>query len=180
MRRGKAAVQVRAAVPADVPDLARVQLSAALTGFAHIFPESVPKPTQPELEDEWGPLVTDANRTVLAVVVDAELIACVVFGEYPTLAPPGWGHLAKLYVAPEAWGQGIGSRLHDLAVEQLSAAGYQNLWLWVLEGNDRARAMYERRGWTARSERRTDWPGSDVYEMGYELRLAERAEPIRP
>ena len=180
MSRGEAAVRVRTAVPADVPALAGVQLSAALTGFAHIFPESVPKPTQHELEEEWAPLVADPNPTVLAVVTDAALVACVVFGEYPALAPPGWGHLAKLYVAPKAWGRGIGSMLHDVAVDQLGTAGYQNLWLWVLEGNHRARAMYERRGWTARPERRTDWPGSDVYEMGYELRLLQRADPTRP
>jgi ribosomal protein S18 acetylase RimI-like enzyme len=150
-----------------------VQLRAALTGFAHIFPESVPKPTQVELEVGWGPLVADADKTVLAAVTEGAIVAGVVFGEYPALAPPGWGHLAKLYVLPEASGRGIGSHLYDIAVDQLLAAGYQDLWLWVLEGNERARGMYERRGWKAQPERRTDWPGSGVFEMGYALRSGE-------
>lgn len=170
---GSAAVRVRAAAPTDVPALARVQLRAALTGFAHIFPESVPKPTQSGLEPEWARLVADSSRTVLAAVDNGFVVAGVVFGEYPALAPAGWGHLAKLYVLPEASGHGIGSMLHDVAVERLRAAGHQDLWLWVLEGNDRARGIYERRGWEAQPERRTDWPGSGVFEMGYALRSKE-------
>ena len=169
----ESAVRVRAAVVADVPELARVQLEAALTGFAHIFPESVPKPTQAELEREWAPLVVDGIKTVLAAISKEAIVAGVAFGEYPALAPAGWGHLAKLYVLPEASGRGIGANLHDVAVEQMRVAGYRDVWLWVLEGNERARGMYERRGWRAQSERRTDWPGSGVNEMGYALRLAE-------
>ena len=117
--------------------------------------------------------MVDSTKTVLAALSDDEIVAGVAFGDYPALAPAGWGHLAKLYVLPEASGRGIGATLHDLAVEQLRAAGYQDLWLWVLEGNERARGMYERRGWMAQSERRTDWPGSGVNEMGYALRVPE-------
>jgi ribosomal protein S18 acetylase RimI-like enzyme len=167
------AVRVRAAVSADVPALAHVQLRAALIGFAHIFPELVPKPTQGELEDEWAPLMSDPSKTVLAAISEDVVVAGVAFGDYPGLAPAGWGHLAKLYVMPEASGNGIGATLHDIAVGRLRAAGYRDLWLWVLEANARARGMYERRGWMAQSERRTDWPDSGVFEMGYALQLPQ-------
>ncbi len=175
MRDGKeAAVQIGAAASAHVADLAHVQLEAALTGFAHIFPASVPKPRLSDLEVEWARLVADPAKTVLAATVDGEVIAGVVFGDFPDLAPPGWGHLAKLYVLPSHAGRGIGSTLHDAAVTQLAARGYDMLWLWVLEGNLAARRMYERRGWIAREERRTDWPGSGVSEMGYALEVVTR------
>lgn len=170
-------IRIRTAGSSDIGLLARVQLQAALTGFAHIFPDSVAKPTEAALHLEWAPLVGDPTKTVLTAVKAERIIAGVAFGDFPELAPAGCGHVAKLYVLPEAWGSGVGTLLYDMAVNQLQEAGYRELWLWVLEGNARARGMYERRGWVPQTERRTDWPGSGVYEMGYALSL-ERA--IRP
>jgi GNAT superfamily N-acetyltransferase len=170
-------VRVRAAGSTDVRPLARVQLQAALTGFAHIFPDSVAKPTEAALDQEWAPLLADPAKTVLAAIESERIIAGVAFGDFPELAPAGCGHLAKLYVLPEAWGAGVGALLYNMAVDQLRADGYQRLWLWVLEGNARARGMYERRGWVAQDERRTDWPGSGVYEMGYALSLETSTRP---
>jgi ribosomal protein S18 acetylase RimI-like enzyme len=160
---------IRQATAVDIPDLAGVQLAAALAGFAHIFPDSLPKPTQASLEAEWTASVDAPGRNVLAAVRDGRIVAGVVFGDFPELAPAGWGHLAKLYVLPDCAGQGIGGELHDIAVARLCAAGYTKLWMWVLEANTRARGMYERRGWLARETRRTDFPGSGIYEIGYAL-----------
>jgi ribosomal protein S18 acetylase RimI-like enzyme len=50
--------------------------------------------------------------------------------------------LDSLYVAPDAQGQGIGTRLLELA-EQRRPAG---LRLWVFASNAPARAFYERHG----------------------------------
>lgn len=168
---GQADVRTRVATVADVGDLASVQLASALAGFAHIFPDSVAKPTQPALEKEWMALLDAPATTVLAAVRNESIVAGVVFGYFPALAPEGWGHLAKLYVMPEQSGLGIGGQLHDIAVDRLRTDGYESLWLWVLEGNTRARGMYERRGWVAQEARRTDFPGSGIFEMGYALEV---------
>ena len=88
------------------------------------------------------------------------------------LAPPGHGLLARLYVRPDLLGNGIGSALLEAAVDVMRRDGWNKLWLWVLEENHPARGMYERRGWVVQRERRTDWPGSGVYEIGYSLDLA--------
>lgn len=167
--RKEAAVQVRTAGPPDAAELAQVQLEAALTGFAHIFPDAVPKPKLAAIEVDWAQLIADAGKTVLAATRNGRVVAGVAFGDFAALAPAGWGHLAKLYVHPAQARRGIGSKLHDIAVAQLTTAGYDKLWLWVLEGNVVARRIYERRGWVAQEERRTDWPGSGVFEMGYAL-----------
>ena len=175
------AVTTRTAVTADVAELAAVQLTAALAGFAHIFPDSIPKPTQESLELEWAGSVGREERKVVAAVGDDKIVGGVVFGRFPALAPAGWGHLAKLYVLPEFAGRGIGGHLHDIAVSELLASGYLDIWLWVLEGNTRARHMYERRGWKPRRARRTDFPGSGIYEMGYALEpRTYEAAVIRP
>ena len=167
-------VQLRAAEPADCRQLATVQLASALAAFAHIFPKSVDEPRLEELEAEWEALVGTPGVSVLAGERKAAggIVAGVAFGDVPTLAPPGYGLLARLYVLPEYSGEGIGTLLYDAAIEQITRAGWERLWLWVLEGNTTARNMYERRGWTAQPVRRTDWPGSEVYEMGYAIELA--------
>jgi ribosomal protein S18 acetylase RimI-like enzyme len=171
MTGSQGAAPVRIAGTTDVPDLAAVQLASALDGFAHIFPEWIPKPTQPELEMQWAALVADPEMTALVALHDNTIVASVAFGESSTIVAQGYGHLAKLYVLPDHAGEGLGRQLHDIAVEEMRSAGYRHLWLWVLEGNTRARGMYERRGWVAQAARRTDYPGSGVVEMGYLLEL---------
>lgn len=167
-------IQIRSAEPADCRRLAAVQLASAIAAFSHIFPDSVDKPRLEELEAEWEALVNAPGVSVLVADVRAAggIVAGVGFGDIPTLAPPGYGSLARLYVLPEYSGKGIGTRLYDAAIEQIDSAVWERLWLWVLEGNTRARNMYERRGWMAQPVRRTDWPGSGVFEMGYALELA--------
>lgn len=58
----------------------------------------------------------------------------------------GWGEIVSIYLLPEYWGKGCGKLLFSAAVEHLKSMGYQDLFLWVLDGNRRARAFYERMG----------------------------------
>src|SRR6266516_5945760 len=47
-----------------------------------------------------------------------------------------------LYVAPEAHGRGVGSRLF----EQVQRERPDGFWFWAFQKNDRARSFYEHRG----------------------------------
>lgn len=164
----EAEVRLRTGEFTDAQVAAEVQLESALAGFAHIFPESVAKPTQRDLELEWTQLLRDPSKSVVVAEAGGQVVGVVSFGTDSELAPAGYGHLGKLYVRPTHAGHGIGGNLHDLAIAELRVAGHSAAWLWVLEGNLRARTMYERRGWVGHVDtRRTDWPGSGVFEVGY-------------
>lgn len=175
MTTGDATVQIRAATIADVPDLAGVQLRSALAGFAHIFPASIPEPTQVDLEAEWSLLAAHRERTILLGVIDGDPVGAVVFGADLVDGTGTDSVLLKLYIVPDHAGRGIGSMLHDRAMAALAAAGYRRARLWVLERNLVARRMYERRGWILQRWSRSDFPGSGILEVGYSLEL-----PIRP
>ncbi len=164
---GPNVVAFRLATTDDTADLASVQLSSALAGFSHIFPSSMPKPTQGQLEEEWAALLTRPDRTILAALHDDEVCGTAVYGSDDGRPRDADCILAKLYVHPDFLGMGIGGGLHDRAVAGLAAAGHATARLWVLERNLPARRMYEHRGWRLRPWFHTNWPGSGILELGY-------------
>lgn len=78
-----------------------------------------------------------------------------------------------LYVAPDAWRRGVGSRLLRAAQQEAGAGG---LALFCLRRNHQARAFYERHGFRPVAER--DDPGANE-EGEPDLRYAWRPLPDR-
>ncbi len=56
------------------------------------------------------------------------------------------GEIMAIYLAPYAWGKGVGRELMASAAGALAAMGYGQTTLWVLDGNERARRFYEAAG----------------------------------
>ncbi|MFR1051068.1 MAG: N-acetyltransferase family protein [Lachnospirales bacterium] len=95
---------------------------------------------------KWVPYLEQAGRESL-LLLDGEKIvgtANCCASRFPKLSD--WGEIVSLYLLPEYWGKGYGKLLFSAVVEQLEAIGYRDLFLWVLEGNQRARTFYERMG----------------------------------
>ena len=68
--------------------------------------------------------------------------------EEPRPDIPGLAHLWMLFVRPPWWGSGLAARLNALAVAHAAERGYAAIRLHTPGGNERARAFYEREGWT--------------------------------
>jgi GNAT superfamily N-acetyltransferase len=126
----------------DLEALFAIQRAAALAGYANVFPaELYPFPDDAVHEQLRVQL---AEPDVVAIVDDE--------GRGYVLVRPGW--LERLYVHPDAWGSGVGGRLHDEGLAALRKMGSTVASLWVLTENVRARAFYERRGWRLNGEER--------------------------
>jgi GNAT superfamily N-acetyltransferase len=65
---------------------------------------------------------------------------------YATIA--GRAHLWMLFLRPGWWGTGLARHLHGLAVAEAARQGYRTMQLYTPVGQARARAFYEREGWT--------------------------------
>ena len=92
---------------------------------------------------KWVPYLEQAGRESLLLLKGEKIVgtASCCASRTPELA--GWGEIVFLYLLPEYWGNGWGKALLSAAVKQLESMGYRDLFLWVLEGNQRARAFYE-------------------------------------
>lgn len=134
------AIEIRPAEADEAEVLFGVQRSSALAGFAHIF-DQVQHPFPDEVErDKWASYVACTDIKVLVAEDEDE---AVVVG----VAVINGATLERLFVAPDRWGVGVGTRLHDAVLDMVRAEGNEECDLWVLSENTQARGFYENRGW---------------------------------
>jgi len=160
---------VRAATPDDAAVAAAVHLASALRAYRDIFPPEAGPPTLDALAADMTARIDDDTHTVLVAERHGALVGVVIAGADE--GDPDAGLLSRLYVHPGCWGQGVGRLLYEGAVAALADAEYPKAALWVLEANTRARAMYERWGWTlVPGVTKPTW--EDIVDVRYELPLS--------
>jgi GNAT superfamily N-acetyltransferase len=111
----------------------------------------------------------DAGRRAFVAEVRSAAVGVVFAGPDPI--EPDAGHVARLYVTPDRWAQGIGRALYEAAVSHLRAVGFVDATLWVLEGNARARSWYERLGWRPTGERKSVFAPAGIEDLRYRFTL---------
>lgn len=84
------------------------------------------------------------------------------------------GDIAAVFVHPTYWRQGIGRLFFEHAFNEAETRGYQEIALWVLESNERARLFYESLGFELDGAKRIFFedPEDPLHEIRYRIRLA--------
>jgi GNAT superfamily N-acetyltransferase len=119
----------------------------------------------------WERALANPERDAFVFEDGGAVVAFV--GSFPSRDPDAEGELGEIYALPEAWGKGIGHALMAACLVALRERGYADAILWVLADNPRARAFYEREGWTLDGAEKTDtFLGVAVRELRYRIRLA--------
>ncbi|NNN34457.1 GNAT family N-acetyltransferase [Streptomyces sp. S3(2020)] len=118
----------------------------------------------------------EADGSVLNLVAeqDGELFGWAACGPYRDEGEvrTADAELYALYVDPGRYGAGVGHALLQESVRRCAAAGHDRVYLWVLKGNTRARAFYERAGFRADgAEELFEAGGVPVPEVRYMLAL---------
>lgn len=127
----KQAFMLRRARPEDAPAIADIHLRSRRHGLPYL----------PEVHTDAETLYWVAEVMLPQQEVWVAEAAGVVAG----FAALHEGWLEHLYIAPEHQGRGLGSALLDLAM----ARNPGGLQLYAFQRNDRARRIYERRGFVA-------------------------------
>jgi putative acetyltransferase len=91
---------------------------------------------------------------------------------------PASGELRKMFLLPEARGNGLGRALLDAVLAAARARRLERLTLTTRSRYDRAIRMYERTGFRLVGPARR--PRGDDLGLVYELDLAGRDDPARP
>jgi GNAT superfamily N-acetyltransferase len=137
--------EIRAARPEDAETLLAIQREASVAGFANVFPPAeYPYPSEAVLE-LWHETLADPRVDAYVAEVDGTPVGTVTVDDE---------FLRQLYVLPDHWGGGVGSALLERGLERMRERGATRAKLWTLEGNERGRRFYERRGWTLTDETR--------------------------
>jgi GNAT superfamily N-acetyltransferase len=136
---------IRPARADDLEVLLTIQREAAVEAFAHVFPQDrYPFPND-DIREIWRASLLDPEVELYLAEADGEPAGSVSVDD---------AFLRTLYVLPSHQGTGVGSALHDFALERLRARGCTTARLWTLDENRGARRFYERRGWTLTDETR--------------------------
>jgi ribosomal protein S18 acetylase RimI-like enzyme len=125
--------------------LTQLERGANEAALAHLFPpEQHPYPTA-EVQRRWRRLLRDGRTHVHILQLNDEPVGYVAFGG-------GW--VQHLGVLTQYTRRGYGSALLEFASLELFSTADREASLWVLTGNETARAFYRAHGWTETDDRR--------------------------
>ncbi|WP_433626883.1 N-acetyltransferase family protein [Halomicrococcus sp. NG-SE-24] len=146
---------VRSATADDVADIRRVTRESWHAAHDDVIGTDAVESAL----DEWYDVdslaesVTRDDGRFLVACADDDVagFAQAVLGDE---GEPAW--LARIYVAPDRWGDGVGTVLLDRIEGWLREEGVDRLRLAVMAGNDVGNAFYEKRGYAVVEEREQD------------------------
>jgi ribosomal protein S18 acetylase RimI-like enzyme len=155
-------VQVRLAQPDEWAVVRDVRL-AALADAPDAFASTLGRETG-QTEAEWRSRI--AARPWFLAWHEGQPAGLVAMFPEQTVGPPDW-HLVSMWVRPEARGAGVADRLVAAVLAHAKAAGAAQVTLWVVIGNDRARAFYQRMGFMP-TGRRQVYPRAGTTDLDEE------------
>jgi ribosomal protein S18 acetylase RimI-like enzyme len=139
-------MEIHRARAKDAPALARVHVDSWRAAYGGLVPDSSRQAFSYEWREEQfrQSLAAGAEETHL-IRVEGEVVGFLTLGAArdSDLDTDRTGEIWGIYISPGYWRRGIGQRLAEEAQRMLRSRGYEDAVLWVLEGNQQARAFYE-------------------------------------
>lgn len=145
---------IRIATHGDIPALARIHTQGWQAAYGGLVDQAyLDSLSVEDRAEKWREWMDAGESETLIAEEDGAPAGFVTYGRTKT-APPGSSairptHAAEIYaiyLLPAYWRKGIGRTLLCAAAENLKAKKQTSLCLWVLDGNARAKAFYEKMG----------------------------------
>lgn len=157
-------VLVRPAEPDDAAGIACAHIHAWQSAYRGLIDqELLDRLDLDQRTRGWRRTLEEASEAAAPGLTSNAIIVCTVgetvagwaaFGPGRDDGMTHFSELAAIYAHPDFWNRGIGHRLLERVEQQLLDAGWQEAYLWVLEGNERAISFYESHGWAADGKRK--------------------------
>ncbi|MCM1166700.1 MAG: GNAT family N-acetyltransferase [Lachnospiraceae bacterium] len=133
---------IREMTERDLGEVCALYVAAWKEGYKGLLPRSFLDELSPK-RWEGGRLLGDGSY----VILDGEKIAAHCYTR-PAAEEKmrGWGEIQTMYALPEYWGRGFAGELFEYAVDRLRERGFDKIYLYVLDGNERAARFYRKHG----------------------------------
>jgi len=86
--------------------------------------------------------------TFYCVEFDDKMIGRLVLCESRDEDKPAAGEIAAMYLIDKYWDKGYGREMMEYSIAEMKRRGHNEVYLWVLEENARARQFYEKCGFS--------------------------------
>lgn len=179
--RDDVAMEVRQASVGDAERIAEIHVRS----WQHAYQGLIAQ----DYLDSLNPQQRLERRVELLQLADGVRVAClVVTGDdgviegFSNLGPTRdddedrdrVGEVMAIYLAPGAWGRGLGRELMTGSLQFLGRAGFEQATLWVLDTNERARRFYAAAGFVTDGAAKIDTIG------GLPVREVRYRRPLEP
>lgn len=163
-------IEIKNIRPEDMEALVHIQTEAWEIGFREILePKEIERYTQPELvRQRYEDILAGCGYRGLLLTADGVPQCLAVWGASREEDLPAYAEVVCLLSLKSSWGKGRGTRMMEQLFEEMRAAGYGRVMLWVFEKNLRARRFYDKLGFSP-TDRRKEFAGA--VEMMYHREL---------
>lgn len=96
----------------------------------------------------WVANLDIIGRETLVCIDNEKMVGTCSYSKSRSEQLHGWGEVISIYLLPDYIGKGYGKTLMESAILELKKQGYEDVFLWCLEKNIRARHFYEHFGFT--------------------------------
>ena len=174
-------ITIRRAGEPDAEAIAQVHLRSAGAGFSDFLPASQLAVTQADMAADWRTRLRRDKKSTRSTFVaeDGHDVVGVLFAALDA-NDPTIGRVARLYVDPAYWTQGVAAHLLSTCLDDLRDQGCRVATAWVMEPNARARVVIEGLGATLTGARQPTCEGAASVPDGVEdveYALILRPEP---
>ena len=96
----------------------------------------------------WTKLLLSNTDSHYAIVYNNEIIGIITIAPSRDEDLPNYYEIVALYISPAYVGMGFGRQAMNWIKHEILSRGYNNILLWVLQDNYRARCFYEKSNFT--------------------------------
>ncbi len=135
-------MEIRTVTESDLAELGKLYLASWRAGYKGLLPQ---KFLDELTAERWKGKFLDGGS--FAAVEDGKIVAHCHARAADEPKMSSWGEIHTLYTHPDFWGCGYGSAVFERGEKWLREQGFNYAYLYVLEGNERAKRFYNAHGY---------------------------------
>jgi len=164
-------ITIRKALPEDAREYTVCHISCWLSAYQGIIPDEYFNGMLAEQEQR-----TERCRQAISAPGDCEfycvmyagrMIGRLIISNSRDEDKPDAGEINAIYLIKEFWNRGYGGEMLDFAMNALKHKGYNEVFLWVLEENERAKRFYEKHNFVFDGTKKEIVVGKPLIEIRY-------------